>query len=825
MAIFTLAGTAIAGALFAGSALAASVISAGLAVGAQLALSYFTRKKHPSEGQQEKRTAISGNIQFGADVPVWTVYGKSAVTGHRAYYGAWGTGDEYNGEVFILSNGHCDGLEPYVYFYGEKHTLTSVSTIGNETARYTVAGFSDLIDVRFYDGGAGQLADAKLVSDTSGLDNTWKSTSKLTGMAYVIVERKYDQDKFADGRPQFKWVLRGKKLYDWRKDSTVSGGSGDHRIDDPSTHEWSHNPFLSRADFEMGLKGLISGRSIIGMGKAFSELHLASYTTAANSADTERTKNARTFDTYQIGMIVDSETDFTEVLRDFDDAGAGYSFSASGLSGIIVGAPQIVAHTITVDDIRMDAQKTIRYRRPSTEAYNYLTGSFISQEAFWEAESLTPVTVSADVTADKRRRSLAYDFMQVSDPDVAQYLLNIRYRQNRKGGYATLPVSKHLAFKAEAGDWVTYAGLTWIIMGRRWSQGGFTLELAETGSDVYSETGIAVGPTAVAVTPTARASVAAIDGFSISEGLEQGDDGGGVPILIAQWDAITDPRVDASAVQYRRVGTTDAKTERVDQIGATSTTLRGVAGGVPYEARIAAIYDTNRLGPWSDWESVTTQVPAASPPADNSVNFSKWAADTQSILANLQSNIGDLQTVVAADATSGGLAHLERYNEDNRIRALVSNLGDASKALVVEETVARTSAIDAFASQALLVSAALGDAEATGLMKLESSISGDGLTTSFSFFARATTADDFAEAGMIIEVVSDGGDPATLTSRVAFAADKFVFDNGSQPFVITEDGVFLKDMFFERLRSSPSITAYEMDINALNGTLRIATAP
>jgi hypothetical protein len=43
------------------------------------------------------------------------------------------------------------------------------------------------------------------------------------------------------GRPRFGFVLKGKLCYDPRLDSTVAGGSGAHRWDDPSTWEWSEN--------------------------------------------------------------------------------------------------------------------------------------------------------------------------------------------------------------------------------------------------------------------------------------------------------------------------------------------------------------------------------------------------------------------------------------------------------------------------------------------------------------------------------------------------------------------------------------------------------
>jgi hypothetical protein len=679
MAIFTAIGTAIAGAIFAGSALAATVISAGLAVGAQLAISYFTRKKQPknsaAQQPQEKRIAISGQIQFGADVSVWTVYGTAAVTGHRAYYAAWGTGDAYNAEVFILANGRCEGLLNEVYFYGQKHTLVSAATIGDEDEHWKVSGFGDLISIRFFAGRDDQLADARLVSVTSGSDNPWTSTDRLTGMAYVVVERQFDEGKFSDGRPQFKWALKGLRCYDWRKDSTVSGGSGTHRLANPDTWEHTNNPAICRANYELGLKGLASDRAIIGMGKTFGELHLSSYTVAANACDADRTKNARTFDTYQIGMIVDADSDFTEVLRDFDDAMAGYSFNASGLSGIIVGAPQSSAFTITADDIRMDGQKSIKYRRDSPDLYNYLTGSFTSRESLWEAESLAPVTVNADVSADKRRRSMAYDFLQVNDPDVAQYLLNVRYRQGRKGGFATVPVSKRLAYQAEAGDWCTYLSKTWIVMGRRFSNDGWVLELAETGSDVYSETGIVAGPIITAPSPPVFFEQTTVSNLAVQATVVSGAND--LPAMKVTWTPPDDPRVDAVVIEYRIAGETTTQRVRDDSPEDGEITIAPLASAGDYEVRATIVTTPSRPTTFTNWVAITTsEVNSNIVIPDTSLSLAKLDQDVQGLFSALnqlrQDSLTQRDIIDDSMFTSQSVDLLERYVEDRDTRAFVA---------------------------------------------------------------------------------------------------------------------------------------------------------
>ncbi len=783
MAIFALAGSFIAGAIGLG-ATAASIISAGLAVAANLAVSYFTRQKEQPQTAQ-KRVAVSQQVQFGADIPRFAIYGTYSVKGHWHYYGKWGSGDAFNGFVYKLSDGWCDGLEPVVFFYGEKHTLVSATPLGSETERWKVDGYGDLIEFRFYDGRPGQVADTKLINDTAGLERRWQTTDTMTNQAYVVVQTKFDKDKFSRGRPEFKWVLRGLRCYDWRKDGSLAGGMGLHRLADPTTWEHTNNPAILRAGFQMGVQGAVSGRTLIGQGKSFAQLHLPSYTVAANVADTDRTKNGRTFKTYQMGMYVDADMEHTEVLSDMDDAMAGYAFNASGLAGVIVGAPQIPAFTITEKDVRLDGARGRQPRRESDGLYNHLTGTFMSPESHWSPEPLTPVTVAADVAADKRKRSQPYDWTQIFDADVAQYLLNIRYRQGRYGGQVTLPIMPKLYRTAEAGDWCTWAGKTWLVMGKESQNGGPSLKLAETSPEAYDEEGIAVGPIVTPPTTPAAVQAPSVANLAVTADVISGQTD--IPALRVTWDASDDPRIDALILEYRIQGETDGQRERDDSPSDGVYLITGLAAGADYEVRAAYVTTPALTTDFTGWVAITTSN-VSSDLADNTVTFPKLALDIESILANLQRGLNDLEQVVAADAVSGSLEKLKRYTEDGELRALVSNFGDQTRALVAEETTARTSAIEAFASQALLVQAAFGGSEATGLMKVESSVTPDGLTASYSFLARASTEVDFEEAGMVIKVVSDGSDPPSFTSSVEVAADKFVFDDGNSPFVF-ENGV------------------------------------
>ncbi|HEY0818996.1 MAG TPA: LamG-like jellyroll fold domain-containing protein, partial [Rhizobacter sp.] len=70
-------------------------------------------------------------------------------------------------------------------------------------------------------------------------------TDTMPGTAYLALKI---PKKASKGFPRIEAIIRGRKVYDPRKDST-NGGSGAHRFDNPSTWEFSTNPTLCFADF------------------------------------------------------------------------------------------------------------------------------------------------------------------------------------------------------------------------------------------------------------------------------------------------------------------------------------------------------------------------------------------------------------------------------------------------------------------------------------------------------------------------------------------------------------------------------------------------
>lgn len=729
MAIFSLI-TAGFTALF-GSAIIGNLVGGALAFGAQIGLSKLTNKQ-----KKQKFTAVQGEVQMGGDVPVDALLGTGKTRGQRVYYAKWGKGNKYNADVFVLANGWNDGLETYTYFYGEKKNLVARPAIGGEAAHFGVDGFGDLISIRFYDGRPGQPVDQKLVNDTAGLGKIWKATSRLSGLTYVVVERKFDSSKFDKGRPEFEWVLRGLREYDPTKDSTVAGGNGPQRLNDPST--WTHtlNPAIHRLNYQLGLRGLRSGRTLIGEGKSLGQLDLSSYFVAINYCRTLRKGKP----IYQCSLWVNSETDHTEALSAFDDAMAGYGLNRRGLSGVVVGAPQIPVLEITEKDIPGDRPKPRQPRKSAFDLFNHLSGQFTSPEAMWNPESLKPIVVNADVAADKRARQTSIDFLQVSDADIAQYLLNVRYRQNRKGGTATVPVSRRVGLKAMEGEWVSYLGKVWMISEWRCDEDlRFTFVLTEAGADIYDDGDIEPGPIVVPPTPPINPSqLFTVQNFDVHAGMIQGGNGFDVPALEFVWDPPDDPTITDVLFVYRVDGTVEEFTDQcAEPEGGRYRTTKNVLSEKAYVGRATIKTNPDRLRTFTPWRTTATITGSL----NVQIGLGQVRDDVKSRFEDIQSELNNffrprIEELAVAWMAEAALGQTQR----NEITAQVGS----SLAKIADETLLRAREDEALAARISTVLAQVGDVRSEVTKEQVARSNADGALASDITSLKASVADNKA---------------------------------------------------------------------------------
>tara|TARA_B100001027_G_scaffold102043_1_gene70125 strand:- start:334 stop:5904 length:5571 start_codon:yes stop_codon:yes gene_type:complete len=159
-------------------------------------------------------------------------------------------------------------------------SLCTVSQIGNSSGSFRGDGRSGTDPTKIYrmvfnahHGADDQAADPMLVASQP---TRFGSNHRLRGIAYIAASFQYDTKGMFTSIPEITVVVKGRKLYDPRLDGSITGGTGSHRIADPTTYTWSNNAALTLLDYM---------HQDYGKGLASSLIDLQSFQTAANTAD------------------------------------------------------------------------------------------------------------------------------------------------------------------------------------------------------------------------------------------------------------------------------------------------------------------------------------------------------------------------------------------------------------------------------------------------------------------------------------------------------------------------------------------------------------
>jgi hypothetical protein len=243
------------------------------------AISYLLAPKPPSrQGQQESQGFLVNKDSNNNPIPV--VYGNRQLGIIKTFVESSGSDNKYLYFAGVLCEGGGAGITSIDEIYVDDKLVIFDGALTDGTLREV----SDK-DKNFYKSGslisiqAFYGLDNQPVSSLLNETTNWTSDHKLSGLAYVALRFKFNQDIFG-GTPQVRVTLKGKKIYDPRLDST-KGGSGSHRQDDATTWAYSANSSLILLDY---LRNTRYGKGVPN--DAF-ETNYESFKTSANTADAE----------------------------------------------------------------------------------------------------------------------------------------------------------------------------------------------------------------------------------------------------------------------------------------------------------------------------------------------------------------------------------------------------------------------------------------------------------------------------------------------------------------------------------------------------------
>lgn len=236
--------------------------------------------------------------------PIPVIYGKRRVGGSE-FRATVGDKNEYIYRILVLCEGQIDSVEK-IFLNDDESTRDK---------------YNGLITTELKNGTINQTASSLLLNGAlSGTNNStklssWTSNHKAQSVAYLVVRLKFDADVFSNGLPLLNALVKGKKVYDPRLDSTVANGNGLHRFgqENESTHAWSENPALCILDFLTN--------NIYGRGIPISQIDIQSFITEANYCDdlqnfNDSSGNTFTAKRYTCNGLVNTEQPSIRSLRE-----------------------------------------------------------------------------------------------------------------------------------------------------------------------------------------------------------------------------------------------------------------------------------------------------------------------------------------------------------------------------------------------------------------------------------------------------------------------------------------------------------------------------
>ena len=347
----------------------------------------------------------------GADLSRSYIYGTMRVGGDILYYDTSGTDNDKLWMMLAYSSRECEALnqvwfnDTQISFNGSDQAITS--PYNNVTCkRHIQYGTDD------------QVATAAFVS---GLSN-WTANHRNRGTATIGFEMEFDRDVFPNGLPLLSAEWQGAKVYDPRLDSTVSGGSGSHRVADKTTWEYSANAALILYDYMRD--------DLLGPGYPNSIFDMANIIAAANTCDEDVTLLAGgTEDRYTINGEVDGDERFGAVISDMLQAMAG-DITFTG-DKFLIFPGEYVAPTVTFDESNYSFFE-LTPAPPRNQLVNGVKGIFVDATQDYQPVDYAPQTSAAALLQDNDERFwLDLDLVYTTSAATAQRIAKIEFERAR----------------------------------------------------------------------------------------------------------------------------------------------------------------------------------------------------------------------------------------------------------------------------------------------------------------------------------------------------------------------------------------------------------
>lgn len=259
----------------------------------------------------------------------------------------------------------------------------------------------------------------------------WDADHKLSGIATAQWILRSNETKYSTGVPRSIWVASGPAVYDPREDSTVPGGSGSQRADDPDTWTFAgnQNPFLHGLTWCLGHRS--NGKVVFGAGVPAEGINLQAFIEGANVCDANE---------WKVGGIAYSTEDKWQVLTAMLRAGGGKPMVLGSAIHCTVQTPKVSIATLTAEDV--EGELTLAGFPGRRDRINTAFPRYREEDQEWQIVQAAAVSITDLVTEDGETRSREIDFPLVQDVSQASQLAAYDVLDTRELASATfsLPI-------------------------------------------------------------------------------------------------------------------------------------------------------------------------------------------------------------------------------------------------------------------------------------------------------------------------------------------------------------------------------------------------
>jgi len=590
------------------------------------AISYIIAPKPKAprfSSQDEAKGTLVNKDSNNNPIPV--VYGKRQVGLTRVFVESSGTDNQYLYVAGVL----CEGGNAGITAIDEVYVDDKLVTFDGALTDGTVRGVSSS-DTNFYKGGESLIS----IQGFFGLDNqsasslldettNWTSDHKLSGLAYVALRFKWNQDAF-NGLPEVRVTVRGKKIYDPRLDST-KGGSGSHRQDDPTTWAYSANSSLVLLDY------LRNSRYGKGLPNDAFETNYDSFKTSANTCDTQVTPYSGAvsdINLFETNAVIDSEKKVLENVRELlVPMRAIFNYTQGKYKVIIEGTGSsqlLLTKDNVVSEVKLQGES-------KSEKYNRVIGTFTNPEKDYQSDTVSypPFNDSGLAVEDQHATMLSddnntllersFDMLQVTSPYQAEEICENILKRSRNNLKAEVTVTSE-ALNLSIGDIVTatydtagFSAKPFRVMSLAInSDSTVTLGLEEHQDNFYTWEEKGEAPTIADTVLPNPFSVSAPASVTLDDQLIEYSDGVVITALDVTIGASPDNFVDYYQVEYKL--STESTYQVSGQVKGLNHRILNVVDGLIYNVRVKAF---NTLGVQSTYTSASrTIVGGIAPPSD-----------------------------------------------------------------------------------------------------------------------------------------------------------------------------------------------------------------